>query len=81
MAVTTEGVENAERDLKLQTRDTNGGKKAVAKVDPEEQLRQLRQRIKAGQNAVGLDPRPKDAPACKECFQRGWMAALRALEE
>jgi hypothetical protein len=41
----------------------------------------LRQRIKAGQNAVGLDPRPKDAPACKECFQRGWMAALRALEE
>jgi hypothetical protein len=46
-----------------------------------EQLVALRQRIRRGLNEVGDDPRPKDAPACKECFQRGWIAALRSLQE
>lgn len=72
-------IENAERDLTVQNREAKTAKKVGP--DAEERLHEIRRRIKAGLNVVGTDPRPKDAPICKECFQRGWMAALRALEE
>lgn len=79
MAVTTDQIENQERDLDLRNRQGGGKKPAATTSTVEEQLHALRQRIRAGQNIVGDDPRPKDAPACRECFQRGWLAAMQSL--
>jgi hypothetical protein len=78
-------IDNAERDLTVQNREAKTAKKVVV-PDAEERLHEIRRRIKVGLNLVGKDlnekdPRPKDAPICKECFQRGWMAALRSLED
>jgi len=80
MAVKTENVENAERDLELVNRAGTVVKGTARAPEPEAQLLALRQRILAGLNKVGDDPRPTDAPVCRACFQRGWIAALRSLE-
>lgn len=78
MATTAEQLDHQEKDLDLRNRQ--GGKKTASPPSSaEEQLAVLRRRIQAGTNAVGDDPRPKDAPACRECFQRGWLAAMQSL--
>lgn len=77
MAVKAENLVIPERDLAVATREVSS---AVAN-EPEAQLLALRQKIRTGLNKVGDDPRPKDAPACRECFQRGWLAAMRSLQE
>jgi hypothetical protein len=78
-AVKAESLENAERDIEIMNRETKGGKATAS--EPAAQLVALRQRIRRGLNEVGDDPRPKDAPSCRECFQRGWLAAMRSLQE
>ena len=74
MAVKSGTLENRERDLDIQNREGHT-------PSAEEQLQALRRKIRAGLNAAGEDPRPKDAPACRECFNRGWFAAMQSLEE
>jgi hypothetical protein len=81
MAVKTENLATPEQGLAVTTREVKAHEKAPAVVEPEAQLLALRQRIRAGTNKVGDDPRPKDAPICQECFQRGWIAAMRSLQE
>jgi hypothetical protein len=81
MAVKTENLSNPEQGLAVTTREGKGPEKAPAVAEPEAQLLALRQKIRAGMNKVGDDPRPKDAPICHECFQRGWIAAMRSLQE
>lgn len=73
-------VENAERESAVENRDAKA-KTGAGQKSAEEQLVELRRRIRAGLNKVGDDRRPKDAVACRECFQRGWIAALRSLQE
>ena len=73
MAVKSEKLETPERDLAIDNREM------VAATPAEAQLAALRQRIQTGLSRVGTDPRPKGAPACHDCFQRGWIEALRAL--
>ena len=79
MTVKPESLENAERDLELLTRDVKGGKKAtaIAAGSAEEELMALRQRIAA---AMTLTPEAP-IPECRDCYRRGWQAALRSLEE
>lgn len=62
----------AETTMKSDTTD-------VAKSDAE-QLRLLRQKIKAGLNKDAvIDARSDRPPVCRDCFQRGWHAALKYL--
>ena len=59
--------------------DTMKSETAEAKSDTE-QLRLLRQKIKAGLNKDAVvDPRSDRPPVCKDCYQRGWHAALKYL--
>ncbi len=79
MSVKPEHLDNAERDLELMNREARGGKRVAAAVtSPDEELKALRQRI-----ALHLASPPEGAPIpeCRDCYRRGWMAALRALEE
>lgn len=51
----------------------------TAKTDAE-QLRILRQKIKAGLNKDAVIDLPANRPpVCRDCFQRGWHAALKHL--
>lgn len=77
MAVKPGTIENREQDLTVDNRVVSGGRSE--KAGAEEQLNALRQRIRAGMNNVGDDSRRKEAPACVECFQRGWLAAMKSL--
>jgi hypothetical protein len=79
MAVKPGMIENRESDLTIDDRVVSGGRSE--KPTAEEQLHVLRAKIKAGQNYVGADPRPKGAPTCQDCFQRGWIAAMQSLEK
>lgn len=91
MAVTADQVEHGERDMQVRTR-TSAKSTAAPALGADEQLAALRQRIRAGTNKVVIpaddpktkdpdDPKPKDAPACRECFQRGWIAAMQSLQK
>lgn len=77
MSVKPESLDNAERDLELMNRDVRGGKKAAAPRNAEEQLIALRQRIAEGLAATPAAP----IPECVACYRKGWLAALRFLEE
>jgi hypothetical protein len=79
MAVKPGMIENRESDQTVENRAVSGGH--AEKATAEEQLHALRAKIKAGQNYVGTDPRPKGAPVCQDCFQRGWIAAMQSLEK
>jgi hypothetical protein len=81
MAVKTESLENGERDMALQDREGKGNRGVQTTMDAAAQLVALRQRMRRAANEVGEDPRPKDAPPCRECFQRGWLAAIAALSK
>lgn len=78
MSVKPEALENAERDLELMNREARGGKKAsAAPKSAEEQLIALRQRIAEGLSSTPAAP----IPECVACYRKGWLAALRSLEE
>jgi hypothetical protein len=82
MAVKAENLANPEQGLAVETREGTGKRPiAQAPLEPEAQLLAIRQKIRRGLNEVGDDPRPKDAAACRECFQRGWLAAMKSLQE
>jgi hypothetical protein len=77
MSVKTGEIENAERDLELANRETKTRRVAAA-TDPGEQLQALRQRIAAG---MSRPPEGAPIPECRACYRRGWMEALKSLEE
>jgi hypothetical protein len=82
--VKTTDISNPEQQMDISTREaiTQAPKRERDDGDvARAELAALRQRIRAGLNAIGEDPRPKDPPACKECFQRGWLAAMRHLSK
>jgi hypothetical protein len=71
-------VDHAERDISLANRET----RPVDAVTGEDQLHALRTRIRAGLNSPPpVDPRAESLPACRACYQRGYMAALQHLLE
>jgi hypothetical protein len=78
MSVKPENLDNAERDLELMNRAS--GKKVAAAVAPsaEDELKALRQRIAA---ALASPPEGAPIPECRACYRKGWMAALKALED
>lgn len=69
MSVKANSLENPERDLQMTTREA---------TEPSEagKLAALRQRIAEAKVATPDAP----IPECRDCYRRGWMAALRALE-
>jgi hypothetical protein len=76
MAVKPSMIENREQDLTVEHRTiASGGHVPTA----EDQLRALRQRIRAAVNQVGTDPSPKGSDKCDGCFQRGWMTLANQL--
>lgn len=77
MAAKAEKLDVPETSLDMENRQVAPASAAVSPA--EAQLNALRQRILTGMNCIGEDPRPKGAPACRDCFQRGWIEALRAL--
>lgn len=82
MAVKAESLEHGERDLDVQTREGKGKRERGGEaMTAEEALARLHQRMRRAANEVGEDPRPKDVPSCRECFQRGWLAAIAALSK
>jgi len=72
-----ESLDNPERDLELANREARGGKR-IATATADEALTALRQRI-AMRLASPLEGAP--IPECRDCYRRGWMAALQSLEE
>ncbi len=81
MTVKSESLDNAERDLELLNRETKSGKRvATATITQDEALTALtalRQRIAEGLAATPTAP----IPECAACYRKGWMAALKSLEE
>jgi len=78
MSVKTGELENAERDLELATREQKNGKRLTTATDPGEQLQVLRRRIEAG---LTTPSEGAPIPECRACYRKGWMAALKSLEE
>lgn len=75
MAVKPGTLENREQDLALENRTiATGGKESMTAG---EQLIALRQRIAEGLAATPTAP----IPECVACYRKGWLAALKALEE
>jgi len=79
MSVKPESLDNAERDLELMNRDAKGGKKVTAVMarSAEDELTALRQRIAERLAETPVAP----IPECAACYRKGWLAALRSLEE
>ncbi len=77
MAAKAEKLDAPETSLDVENRQVAPA--ATSASTAEAQLNALRQRILAGLNRIGEDPRPKGAASCRDCFQRGWIEALRAL--
>ena len=75
MSVKAGTIENREQDLTVENRVVSGGRPEKATI--EEQLQALRQRIRAG---LAAPPEGAPVPECRDCYRRGWMAALKALE-
>lgn len=85
MAVRPDAIENQERGMDLRNRDqrtreapeTDAPPPAAPREHPAvAELRNLRARIAAVGEAADL---PDTAPHCRDCFQRGARAALRAI--
>lgn len=76
MAILPETLETPERDLELLTR-APGTAEDGPDFDEADELRVLRAKIEA---ARSLQASPRDMH-CRDCFQRGRDATLRALEE
>ena len=79
MAITD--VKNPEQDLQVETRAKKQPAKPV-EIDDTERLRLLMQKIRAGMNSDAVvDPRKDNPLPCRDCYQRGWHAALKKLLE
>lgn len=63
------------------TEETKSSKKeVVAELSEGDVLRALQQKIRVGLNSEAhIDPRDRNALACRACYQRGWAAALKWL--
>jgi hypothetical protein len=95
MSVKVGELENAERDLNLANREPRGARKVATDVQrakhgtptAEEELQALRARIAELRAQVPNDTKPclldpfGRALNRGDCFERGWAAALQALEE
>ncbi len=76
MSVTSETLEHPERDLDLVNRDMKGKPRTKPGAAPaDDELQALRQRIGSAKATVGQDPKSH----CRDCFQRGWLAAVREI--
>ena len=82
MAVNAEDIENPERGLELTTRRRAGPKHAPAAVQPQDDSAELLEMYERRFAAVkAMTPKDDPAPHCRDCYRRGWSAALRMLEE
>lgn len=82
MAQRARNLVNPESDLDLENRKPKGARKVEediqrVKTGKPTELEALRERIAA----VKAAPPKDDAPHCADCFQRGAIAAVRAIEE
>lgn len=86
--VRAEEIDNQERGRELVDREgrridvrTQSDPPAASAAEAPEvaELRALRERVKAAQLEATILAADK-APHCRDCFLRGWRAALRAIE-
>lgn len=75
MNVTPETLDNPERELDIANRDMKGKSRAKTGTPADDELQALRQRIGAAKSTVGQDPKSH----CRDCFQRGWKAAVKEI--
>lgn len=77
MAVKTETLEKPERGMNLTTRETADIERLKGSPTAEDELQALRDRVA---RVKALEPVDQKPIHCHDCFSRGWLAAVQAVE-